>query len=88
MFLPLLAQVRFDRLVTKGKDFETSDDNVVGKTLGKMTDTTRDVGRKVGEGVETALGTVLHGVGVPSRKEIRTLIDRVEKLTEKVQALG
>ncbi len=78
----------FDRLVARGETFEKSEKNLVSKYFDKATGTAKDVGKTVGERVQGTVSGVLRRTGVPSRDEIRTLIDRVEELTQKVDALA
>ena len=77
----------YDRMVTKGEEFENRDDSTLGKVVDKTTDRVKTLGRNVEEGVQKSVATVLHRVGIPSQKEIHTLIDRVEELTKKVEAM-
>ena len=73
-----------DRMVDKGEAVDKE-----GKTLvGKMTGKAKEFGKAMEDGVEDTVSTTLNRAGVPSRKEIRTLIARVEELTEKVDTLA
>lgn len=67
------------RLVDEGARFEKSDRNVVGKKL-------EGLGDRVESKVQRTVASMLHRVGIPTHDEIRNLIDRVERLTEKVEA--
>lgn len=78
----------FDRMVTKGKKFEEGSDTTVGKVFDRTTDRVKRLGRRVEDGVQEGMTTVLHKVGVPSHKEIQTLIARVEQLSKKVEDLS
>lgn len=82
------ARGLFDRLVNKGETFEKEDRFGVGKAVDKAGSEVRDFGQKIESGVQDTVGGVLHRAGVPTQEEIRILIDRVEKLTAKVEALG
>lgn len=75
----------FDRLVEKGESFEKSDKNLAFQAYDSMATRTRDLGKKVEGVVQDGVSSVLHRAGVPSREEILKLIDRVEKLTKKVE---
>ena len=72
----------------RGEKFEKSEKNLVSKYFDKATGTAKDVGKTVEERVQGTVSGVLRRTGVPSRDEIRTLIDRVEELTQKVDALA
>lgn len=77
----------FDDLVNRGQKFEKNEKNVVSKTIDDATTKAKDFGTKVEDTVHDTVTTVLHRAGVPSRDEIRTLIDRVEELNKKVEKL-
>jgi poly(hydroxyalkanoate) granule-associated protein len=77
----------FDGFVAKGEKFEKREDTALGSALDRTAETLRTFGSKVEEGVQTSVATVLNRAGIPSHKEIHTLIDRVEKLTKKVEAM-
>jgi len=77
----------FDDLINRGQKFEKNEKNVVSKTIDEATTKAKDFGTKVEDTVHDTVTTVLHRAGVPSRDEIRTLIDRVEELNKKVEKL-
>jgi poly(hydroxyalkanoate) granule-associated protein len=77
----------FDDLVTRGERFEKRENTKIGEAFDQTTDRVKTIGRKVEDGVQQSVATVLHRVGIPSHKEISTLIDRVEKLTKKVEGM-
>ena len=74
----------FDRLVDRGKTYDENRTDYVKEATKRA----RTIGQKVEDRVETNVAKTLNRVGVPSRKEIRTLINRVEKLTKKVDELN
>jgi poly(hydroxyalkanoate) granule-associated protein len=84
----------FNRLVDRGREFETKGKDEVkaqadkareqfDKTKGKAEGQWEEWSEKLDE----ALTRSLHRIGVPTRDEIRTLTQRVEELTAKVEAL-
>jgi poly(hydroxyalkanoate) granule-associated protein len=84
----------FNRLVDRGRDFETKGKDEVkaqadkareqfDKTKGKAEGQWEEWSGKLDE----ALTSSLHRLGVPTRDEIRTLTQRVEELTAKIEAL-
>lgn len=77
----------FERLVEKGKHYEGVKVDVSGTVEGAK-DSVIGVGRKVEETIQTTVADTLHRFGVPTREEIHSLIDRVEALTGKVEALA
>lgn len=78
----------FGRLVDRGEKFEKSDRNLLGKTFDRAGDEVKKFGGKVEDTVQSGVGTVLNRAGVPSRNEIRMLIERVETLNQKVDELN
>ena len=70
----------YDRFVSKGEQFEKSQDNLFTKA--------KDVGRKVESRFQETVSATLNRAGVPSRDEIHTLVHRVEELTQKVDQLA
>lgn len=78
----------FGRLVDRGEKFEKSDRNLFGKTFDRAGDEVKKFGGKVEDTVQNGVGTVLNRAGVPSRNEIRMLIERVETLNQKVDGLN
>ena len=74
----------FDRLVEKGEKYEDEK----GSFTQRAADQVRKTGQKVEDRVESTVSETLNRVGVPSRDEIRTLIERVEKLTQKVDEIN
>lgn len=74
----------FDRMVNKGRKVDDDHESLIGKAKEKA----KDLGKTVEDRVEDTMASTLNRAGVPSRKEIRTLIARVEELTQKVDALA
>ncbi len=78
----------FSDLVQAGESFERQERKTLTAPLRRAGEQARGFGDKVesrfGRGFTSALGRL----GVPSRKEVRQLISRIEKLTEKVDALS
>lgn len=81
------ARSTFDKLVDRGQKFEGSEKNVIGKSVKQATEKAEEFGKNVETKVQDTVQTVLNRAGVPSASEIETLINRVEVLTEKVEAL-
>ena len=77
-----------DRLKAKGEEVEKSETTVMRKLYDRATGEVKKVGTHVEDAVRCTVGSALHRAGVPSRDEIRELIDRVETLTAKVDSLG
>lgn len=84
----------FNRLVDRGREFETKGKDEVKAQADKAREQfDRAKGKAEGqwddwsEKLDEALTRSLHRLGVPTRDEIRTLTQRVEELTAKVEAL-
>ena len=77
----------YDHLLSKGEEFENREDTKLGAFVDNVTNEVKTIEKKVEDGIQTSVATVLHRIGVPSRGEIHTLIDRVEKLSKKVDGL-
>ena len=73
-----------DRMMHKGETIDKDGKSVVGKATGKA----KELGTMVEDQVQNTMAVALNRAGVPSRNEIRTLIRRVEELTEKVDTLA
>lgn len=77
----------FQTLVEKGKDWE---DQRKEQAEAKWSEGRSRVGQKIDDleqELEDRITHAMHRFGVPSRNEIRDLSDRVEELTEKIDAL-
>lgn len=80
----------FNTLVSKGEDFESrrkQDFETVKEKAGDAIEALGDQWSKVENVVDERLGKALDKLGLPSRKEIRNLSQRVEELTAKLSAL-
>lgn len=80
----------WSELVERGKKAE--------KARGDIAQNVRDAGEKINvrvtetrerfeRGVEESMTSVLHRLGAPTRQDVEQLIDRIEKLTVKVESL-
>lgn len=80
----------FSRLVERGKDVEAKGKVEVDKVKAEVEKVkTRAEGKLEdwGEKVDEKITAALHRLGVPTRDEIRTLTQRVEELSAKVEQL-
>lgn len=85
----------FETLVKKGETFEARykkgiDETVdnAGERLKKARSWVETRTDKSLEGVTDAFTRALHRFGVPTREDIRTLSERVEQLTRKVESIN
>lgn len=82
----------YDSLVEKGVEFEKKGKKEIEslidsvKTMAK--DTENKVTAKVSETLDDAVKQVLDRFDIPSRDEVKTLIEKVEALTKKVEELS
>lgn len=78
------VRTTYSKLVKKGETFEKDKDG----PMVRATDSVRDFARGAEDRVQKTVGVALNRAGVPNRDEIRTLIDRVEDLTKKVDRIA
>ncbi len=82
----------YDSLVEKGEEFEKKGKKEIEslvdsvKTMAK--DTENKVTSKVSETLDDTVKQVLDRFDIPSRDEVKTLIEKVEALTKKVEDLS
>lgn len=82
----------YDSLVSKGEEFEKKGKKEIEslvdsvKTMAK--DTENKVASKVNETMDDAVKQVLDRFDIPSRDEVKSLINKVEALTKKVEELS
>jgi poly(hydroxyalkanoate) granule-associated protein len=78
------ARQFFDKMVDKGTQVEKSENSLVDQA----TQTVKKVGSQVEKTFQQTVSTILNRAGIPTRDEIRTLIERVEELNTKVEKLA
>ena len=78
----------FDNLINRGENFEKSDRNVMSKAFDRTSERAKKLGSEVEDKVQQTVSNALQRAGVPSRDEIRRLIDRVEELNQKIEKLS
>jgi poly(hydroxyalkanoate) granule-associated protein len=77
----------FDRLVDRGRDYETRGREEAKKQYEGAKSTTDELWNTWSGKLDEAVTSALHRMGVPSRDEIRNLTQRVEELNAKVEML-
>ena len=77
----------FDRLVDRGRDYETRGREEARKQYDGARSTTDELWNTWSGKLDEAVTSALHRMGVPSRDEIRNLTQRVEELNAKVEML-
>src|SRR5512135_3715189 len=82
------GRTMFERLVEKGKTFETREKSVIEGMINEATGQVRALGKQVEDRLQDTSKAVLQRFGVPSHAEINALIARVEQLTAKVESIS
>lgn len=77
----------FDRLVDRGRDYETRGREEARKQYEGAKSSADDLWNTWSNKLDEAVTNALHRMGVPSRDEIRNLTQRVEELNAKVEML-
>jgi len=77
----------FDRLVDRGRDYETRGRSEARKQYEGAKSSADDLWNTWSEKLDETVTKALHRMGVPSRDEIRNLTQRVEELNAKVEML-
>lgn len=77
----------FDRLVEKGREYETRGRDETRKQYEGAKSSADDLWNSWSGKLDEAVTGALHRMGVPSRDEIRNLTQRVEELNAKVEML-
>ena len=77
----------FSRLVERGKDVEHKSRDTAGHGYEKAKEAAKSTWSDLGNTVDETLTATLHRLGVPTRDEIRTLTQRVEELSAKIEQL-
>ncbi|HWM95172.1 MAG TPA: phasin family protein [Thermoanaerobaculia bacterium] len=77
----------FDRLVDRGREYETRGRDEARKQYEGAKTSAEDVWSTWGDKLDESVTRALHRMGVPSRDEIRNLTQRVEELNAKVEML-
>lgn len=77
----------FDRLVDRGREYETKGRDEARKQYEGAKSTTDELWNTWSGKLDEAVTSALHRMGVPSRDEIRNLTQRVEELNAKVEML-
>lgn len=78
----------FDRLVEKGKQRQLPSLDLLGKAPQQVNLAVKDLGHRLGEAVEEGTARVLERFGIPSRTEVQSLIDRVERLNARLATMN
>jgi polyhydroxyalkanoate synthesis regulator phasin len=82
------ARSMVDRLRTKGEQVENGETGTVRQACRRVAGRAKRLGAGMEERARQAVNAALHRAGVPSHDELRDLIDRVEKLTAKLDRLA
>lgn len=77
----------FDRLVDRGREYETRGRDEARKQYEGAKSSTDDILKTWSDKLDESVTKALHRMGVPSRDEIHNLTRRVEELNAKVEML-
>ncbi len=77
----------FSRLVERGREFESKGREEAKEQFDKARTKAESTWSDVSSKVDEAVAGAMHRLGVPTRDEIRTLTQKVEELTAKVETL-
>ena len=78
----------FDQLVEKGKERSEREIFTVPAPVREAGERVKTFGREIESRIERGTTSTLERFGVPDRKEVQDLIDRIEQLTSKVEELA
>lgn len=74
----------FKKLVNRGEEYQSGLKEPVDKATGKVKGTVK----KVETMVDDQMTAALHRLGVPTRKEISELTDKVDRLTKTIEEMA
>jgi len=80
----------FEQMVDKGRKLGSHPSRALplGEPLRQAGQKVKDLGQRVEQRIESGMTETLHRFGVPAKNDFQILIDRIEKLTLKVEALA
>ena len=78
----------FNDLVGRGEKMDGKLDLEIMKPFGGAADRVKSFNEDIERRVEDGMETALHRLGMPTRGDVSTLIERVEQLTQKVEGLS
>jgi poly(hydroxyalkanoate) granule-associated protein len=81
------SQAMFDMLVDEGQKIQKHELKRLDKLVSQATDQFNAFGKRVEDRVQATTKATLGRLGLPSRKDVSELMNRVEQLTAKVEAL-
>jgi len=81
------SKVLFAELVDRGEKLEKKERGVLSRRWEKTGKEVKDLGHKLETRIEKSMSATVERFGVPSRREVQGLIQRIEELTQKVETL-
>lgn len=78
----------FNDLVDRGEKMDGKLDLELLKPVNGVADRVKGFGDQVERRVEDGMASALHRLGMPARNDVEMLIERVERLTAKVEGLA
>ncbi|MEO1369432.1 MAG: phasin family protein [Acidobacteriota bacterium] len=79
---------RGEKLVERGEKVDGKIELEVMKPVNEVADRVKGLGARVERRFEDGMASALHRLGMPARNDVEALIERVERLTEKVEGLA
>ena len=81
------SKVLFADLVDRGEKLEKKERNVLSRRWEKAGKDLESLGHRIETRFEDGMTATVERFGVPSRREVQSLIQRIEELTQKVETL-
>lgn len=85
----------FKSLVNRGSEFEKKRKEQINELWEDVSDTYKDVENRIGDSFEKAeekveknIRSIVSGMGIPTRKEVKDLTEKVDKLAARLEKLS
>lgn len=78
----------FDRMVERGRKVERQQLRAIDHAVAAAAEGAEKLGEKVRHGVQDGVEDVLHSVNLPSRDDLKVLASYLDRLAERIDALG
>lgn len=77
----------FDELVERGRKLETRQFRSLDRTVARTADKVEQAGAEVKDRIERTVEGVVHRIDLPSRRDLRELSARLDRLAERLEEL-
>ncbi len=85
----------FKSLVNRGTEFEKKSKDQINEMWEEVSDRFQDVEKRIGDSFEKAedkmeknIRSIVSGMGIPTRKEVKELSHKVDKLAERLEKMS